>query len=256
MFANRLDTTALPRTHSRGSKAVDHVWVSKYVLDNITHAGIAPFGYLHESENRGMFIEIDDTMLFHPEDSKLVYYDFRRLKSTIPKRIKKYMSHVKQCWGDQNIHDEYKKLLELCTNSAPVLDIQLQLTHLDNAIIEILIKAERQCTKLASHHTDVWTPELTTSLKNRRYWRTQLTKAQKLPNKIDLIASIQRYKDVRKKLLRLIMNIKTCARIPKIYERSSSNLCFVVGYCYFVVVCCCCESGLDWYYLYYYWVLH
>ena len=189
VFANRLDTTELPRTHARGSKVVDHVGVSKYVLDNITHAGIAPFGYLYESDHRGMFIDIDDTMLFHPEDSKLVYHHFWCLKTTIPTRIKKYMRHVNKCRGDQNIHDAYKTLFELCANSAPVIDIQLQLSHLDNLITEILIAAERQCTKLVSHHTDVWTPELMASLKNRRYWRTQLTKAQKLPNKIGLIAS-------------------------------------------------------------------
>ena len=155
VFEHRINTTTLPRNHSRGSKAVDHIWVSKYVLDNIAYTDIIPFGYLYESDHRGMFIDIDDSMLFNPEDSKLIYHDFRRLKSTIPKRIKKYIRSVKQCWSDQDIDKEYKTLLELCAISAPLTDIQIQLTNLDNAITEIFIQAERNCTKLRSHHLDV-----------------------------------------------------------------------------------------------------
>ena len=121
------------------------MWVSKYVLDNITNAGIAPFRYLYDSIHRGIFIDIDDIILFRPEDSKLVYHDFRRLKSTIPKHIKKYMRHVRKCWDNKKINDEHKKMFELCANSAPVIDINLQLTHLDNAITDILIQAELLC---------------------------------------------------------------------------------------------------------------
>ena len=90
-FKERLQTLKLPRTYSRDKHAVDHVWTTKFVLDNIIRTGIAPFGYLCESDHRGKFLDVDDTMLFHPEDYKIVYHDFRRLKSTVPKRIQKYI---------------------------------------------------------------------------------------------------------------------------------------------------------------------
>ena len=88
VFASKLDTKNLPRTHMRGSKAVDHIYVSKYVLDNIIYAGIAPFGHTYDSNHRGMFIDVDEKMLFNPEDVRVVYHDYRRLKSKTPKRVK------------------------------------------------------------------------------------------------------------------------------------------------------------------------
>lgn len=41
-----------------------------------------------------------------------------------------------------------------------------------------MILAELKCTAMASHHLDIWTPELISAMKNKRYWKTQLTKAQ------------------------------------------------------------------------------
>ena len=86
VFQNRLDTDDIPRTHARGSKAVDHIWVSKYVLDNIIYAGIAPFGHTYKSDHRGMHLDLDESILFNHDDVQMVYHDFRRLKSKTPKR--------------------------------------------------------------------------------------------------------------------------------------------------------------------------
>ena len=199
VFRDRLQTTALPRTYSRGKAAVDHAWTSKYVLDNIVRAGIAPFGFLYESDHRGMFIDVDDTMLFSPEDSKIIYHDFRRLKSTVPKRIKKYMKHIDSEWDIQKIDVRYLKLLELSLMSENKNEIRFELNRLDEAVTSILTGAEKRCTIFSTHQLDTWTPELIAALKNRRHWRTKLTKAQKLPNKIGLVASIGIYKEASAK---------------------------------------------------------
>ena len=52
---------------------------------------------------------------------------------------------------------------------------------------------------MASHHLDVWTPELIAAMKNKRYWKTQLTKAQKSPFKIGIVDSLNNYKEVHSK---------------------------------------------------------
>ena len=112
VFASRMDTNNLPRTHMRSSKAVDHIWVSKYVLDNITYAGIAPFGHTYGSDHRGMFIDLDEKMLFNPEDVRIVYHDHRRLKSRTPKRVKKYMKMLQTEWDLRKIKNKYMDLVE------------------------------------------------------------------------------------------------------------------------------------------------
>ena len=65
----------------------------------------------------GLYIDIDDTMLFEPEDVKIVYHDFRRLKSNVPKRIKRYMRIVDSDWKIHKITEKYFQLVELCALS-------------------------------------------------------------------------------------------------------------------------------------------
>ena len=195
VFQHCMNTDTLPRTHARGSKAVDHIWVSKYVLDNIIHAGIAPFGHTYESDHRGMYIDIDESILFHHDDVRMVFHDFRRLKSKTPKRVKKYMKYVEREWKSKKIVLQYLELVEFCMASDDKVEISTRLNKIDETITDILTKAEKKCTRLSNHHLDTWTPELLASLKRKRHCRTKLTQAQKLPNKIGLVGSLDRYKE-------------------------------------------------------------
>ena len=63
----------------------------------------------------------------------------------------------------------------------------------------ILVLAEKKCTFLSSHHMDAWTPELMKALKNKRYWRTQLTKTQKIVVKLGIVESISKFKEASRK---------------------------------------------------------
>lgn len=195
VFQHRMNTDDIPRTHARGSKAVDHIWVSKYVLDNIKYAGIAPFGHTYESDHRGMHIDIDESILFNHDDVRMVYHDFRQLKSKTPKRVKKYMKFVEREWQKQKIALRYLELVECCFEQGDKEKISSTLNDLDAAITNILTKAERKCARMSSHHLDVWTPELISALKHKRHCKTKLTQAQKLPNKLGLIGSLDRYKE-------------------------------------------------------------
>lgn len=77
VMAERLNNVDLPRTHVRGSHAVDHIWATKYILDNIQLAGIAPFGTHYHSDHRGFFIDIHENILFNKDDTTILYHDFR-----------------------------------------------------------------------------------------------------------------------------------------------------------------------------------
>ena len=112
VFQQRLNTDNLPRTHARGSKAVDHLWVSKYVMDNIIHAGMAPFGHIYELDHHGLYIDLDESLLFHHDEVRMVYHDFRRLKSKTPKRVKKYMKYVEREWKSKKVVLKYLELVE------------------------------------------------------------------------------------------------------------------------------------------------
>ena len=58
-------------------------------------------------------MDIKAFVLFSNDEIKLVYSDFRRLKSSIPKRTKKYMEAVHKNWNFHNIDDKFAKLLSM-----------------------------------------------------------------------------------------------------------------------------------------------
>lgn len=136
VFQHRLQTDDIPRTHARGSKAVDHIWVSKYILDNITHAGIAPFGHTYESDHRGMFVDLDESILFHHDDIKMVYHDFRRLKSKTPKRVKKYMKYVTREWKNKKITLQYLEIIESIVSNVDKDELSRKINDLDKCITD------------------------------------------------------------------------------------------------------------------------
>ena len=189
----RLGTSDLPRTHSRGSKAIDHVWATKYILDNIQHAGFAPFGHFYDSDHRGIFIDIEEKILFQEHESKIIYHEYRRLKSCTPKRVKKYMKKLKQEWDVHKIDKKYENILS--TKFTDPLLFEKALNNLDKQITEIMINAEKSCTNMSSHHLDSWSPELVEAYKKKRYWKSQVTVTSKMPHYSSLVESIMKFRD-------------------------------------------------------------
>ena len=167
VMEERMNTTDLPRTHSRGSQAIDHAWSTKYILDNIKYAGFAPFSHLYDSDHRGIFIDIDENILFQEHESKIVYHEYRKLKSCTPKRVNKYMKIMKQEWKLHKINEKFERLLEISGENLNSFEIELN--KLDQQITEIMHHAEKSCTKMSSHHLDDWSPELIAAYRNKRY---------------------------------------------------------------------------------------
>ena len=59
---------------------------------------MAPFNYGYDSDHQGLFIDIADSVLFDKDQIKIMYHDYRRLRTGIPKRVKKYKKYVKKAW--------------------------------------------------------------------------------------------------------------------------------------------------------------
>lgn len=192
VFRERFQTSNLPRIHARGANAIDHIWTTRHILDNISHAGFAPFGFRIESDQRGMFIDIRDSVLFDEKGIHVTYHDFRKLKPTIPKRTKKYMQSVKYNWDYHRIDDKFEKLLHLESTSSPT-DIENEINALDKQITEILVGAEKRCTKLCSHYLQDWSSGMLKALKLHRHCKTKLTQASKLSLDSCLVDSIENF---------------------------------------------------------------
>ena len=64
LMENHINTKKLPRTFNRGSQAIDHVLMTKHLLDNTTYAGYAPFEEGYISDHRGIFFDLKENALF------------------------------------------------------------------------------------------------------------------------------------------------------------------------------------------------
>ena len=113
LMEEKMGTKQLPQTHSRGSTAIDHVWATRHIIDSVSRSGYAPFGHLLQSDHRGLFFDIPENALFDADSLKIVYHDFRRLRSTIPKRTKKYLKHFESDWKSHKI-DKKKEHFVIC----------------------------------------------------------------------------------------------------------------------------------------------
>ena len=195
-----MNTTQLPRTHSRGSTAIDHVWATRYIIDNVHRSGYAPFGHLLQSDHRDLFFDILEKALFDANPLKIVYHDFRRLRSTIPKRVKKYLKHFESDWTYHKIDKKFQIIRNMFNEPVPKEKLSHMLNKLDKEITDMMIHAEKKCTMVSSHHLDHWSPELIAAVRNKRHWRTELTKAAKLPLKVGLVQAIETFRYVDGKL--------------------------------------------------------
>ena len=54
VMQHHLQPTSLPRTHRRGSQAIDHLWISASLMNSISACGYASFDFIGQSDHRGL----------------------------------------------------------------------------------------------------------------------------------------------------------------------------------------------------------
>ena len=148
----------LPRTYFRGTKMIDHVWVTPGVLDHIKRVGVAPFNYTIFSDHRALLFDVDINKILEEEDINLTPAKLRRLKSSNPERVKKYNIKLNQLWTKHKIQDKYEKLMDM--SSTKGVDIESELNKLDNQITEIMRCSEKKCAYTGQNTKIPWSPKL------------------------------------------------------------------------------------------------
>ena len=91
------------RSFCRGSSIIDGVWATSHVEKKILACGLAPFDYLYQSDHRGIFLDLDILDLLDARDISVQSIPYRRLKCTIPKRVKAYSEEVIQKWDNHKM---------------------------------------------------------------------------------------------------------------------------------------------------------
>ena len=150
--------TDLPKTHRRGSAAIDHCWGTHRVVESVSQAGYAPFEYLDRSDHRPLFLDIDIKCIIENELSEVKRPNQRRLKMNATKRVLKYIENIESQWEYHNISDRVNALIKL--NTEDLTHIEEQLNAIDTQISEIMNSSERKCSKISPLNTHAWSTKL------------------------------------------------------------------------------------------------
>ena len=157
LFQERLGDT-LPRTHKRGTQAIDHIFVTPNVLAYVSQAGIAPFDYGLKSDHRALFFDLDLGGLLDPSFQIISPYHCRRLKTTVPRRMEKYLETLSDLWEFHNI--DQRIILVATKFREKSNDAEKAINDLDAMITGIMKHAEKKCSKAGNNHTLPWSPDL------------------------------------------------------------------------------------------------
>ena len=193
VLQKRLQTNELPNTHRRGSKAIDHIWLSASLSNSVHKCGYSPFDFIGNSDHRGLYIDLHLTELLDANIYNIQPFKHRRLKSTIPKRVAQYLELVDKKWADQNIDTRYDRAVMLLREKK-MAEFEIELNKIDKSISEILRHAEKKCCKLPNQNLLQWSPELRDALDLLRECRLLRTKTQYIQPKQSISEASHNYK--------------------------------------------------------------
>lgn len=110
------------------------------------------------------------------------------------------MKTLAKDWNYHKIDKKFRTIRNLLNSTLQKHKLSSMFNKLDQKITELMKHAEKKCANVASHHLDHWSPKLIASLRNTRHWRTELTKAAKLPYKVGFVQAIETFRYVESKL--------------------------------------------------------
>ena len=185
---------AMPRTCKKGSQAIDHIWITGNILSTIHSAGYAPFDFLKVSDHRGLFFdfyykEILDDDLFHLES-----HSKKRLKSSIPARVEKYMEVILDKWEENKFEERFRKISQNFQKNGKTHENEEALNILDTQITEVMINAEKKCSKVPTCRLYAWSIKLKNAMRDLVDATTARTKAQKIRNGDNITNAIETFR--------------------------------------------------------------
>jgi len=199
------------RSFCRGSSIIDGVWATTSVERKIVSCGLAPFNYIYQSDHRGIFLDIDILDLLDARDISVQSLPYRRLKCTIPKRVKSYSEEVIRKWSNHKIKDKIDKLEDMSNyidDPSLYASFTNYVNQYDLEIGGILSSSERNCCSVGRHCQLLFTPELHKLLRNRRQVQQQLNKKKKLPLQNSKPYLIQELKSLQKQFVQLNRDLR------------------------------------------------
>ena len=150
----------LPNTYKHGSSTIDHVWATGDICAHITKIGISPFNYPAFSDHRSLVFDLDMKQILDADYLFLSSFIGRTLKMSMPERVEKYGEEMIKQWKYHKIEDKYKRIQMLFKKRGPIRSNVKKLNKLDKQITEMMLCAERKCSRIGRKPTVPWSPKI------------------------------------------------------------------------------------------------
>ena len=192
----KLNTPNLPRTHKRGSQAIDHVWATASLLPAIPKAGFAPFDFLGSSDHRGICFDVDLDQLLDFNVVPLQAQPHRRLQANKPKRVTKYIENLTKKWKHFNIDARLEKNHNNISRGN-LETLENDLNNLDSNISDAMKHAERKCSKVPGRVSSYWSPTFHKALPEVHRTRVARNRAQYVVPGSSIVDALHTYRDAQ-----------------------------------------------------------
>ena len=98
-----------------------------------------------------MIIDIDLKKLLDDHTPSLLPPAYRRLKTTVPKRVDFYVNKVREKWITHNISFRLEQLVSLFTTEGATPTNISRLISIDEQMQQFFTHSEHQCAQTSSH---------------------------------------------------------------------------------------------------------
>ena len=149
-----------PKTHARGSGAIDHIWASEEVLQYVEKAGYAPFFSVNYSDHRCLMLDINVKKVLDEDFMHLAHPASRLLKTSVPEKVELYMKKLDFLWDYHKIEEKFAKLETRFRKRKKTKSMIKKLNDLDKLITDIMLNAEKSCSNMGRKPTIPWCPKV------------------------------------------------------------------------------------------------
>ena len=161
-------------TRQPGSKQIDYICVTSDLLPFLRKGGILPIHFIHPSDHRTLYIDLDITKALRTDLTDLINPHYRTLRLTNVKAINKFISILKEYYKNHNI---LNRLLEIeqglrQANNQETIDFWIKKAQaLDRQRTCFKLAAEKKCAKSKLNPSYPWSLKLAQAGQKITYWK-------------------------------------------------------------------------------------
>ena len=176
----------------------------------------APFHYVATSDHRPLIVDINLKLLLDDYTPTLAQPQYRRLKSTIPKRVNIYVEKLSEKWHLHNMSLKVQQVDQLFNNDGITQPNIEKLIKLDNQMQQFFTFAENKCSSVDSSCITLFSKDYRKALKSRRHLKSLIsTEMMKL--------SFKTYNDKIKKIVSELKQVNISIRNLKKHQVDFRN---------------------------------